>query len=199
MNNTTVYCLRRKQAFTLVEMLVVAAIIAILTSLLLPSLSALRDRPLRMQAGRDLDGFTMAINQYIIDYGILGSDSDMYSQEFRDRPLFFLFSQPYSKGQREYFEIDRMRMLSFNDGAGYQSTADPEKADNLADPWGNPYVFIVRNITGRLGLAPDQVWIYTYGRDGSGVNDGAQGRYLRVNSGEWRTTFGADAVPDESK
>lgn len=182
------------QGFTLIEMLVVVAIIAILTALLLPGLTSLMDSQSRLQATRDLEGLTMAINQYLLHYGMLGDDHD--SQDFQDRPMHFLAAQPRQAGTLPYYELDPQRMLQHAGDGIYVPTNDPDLVEAFADPWGSPYFFFVNNVGGRAGHAADEVWIFTYGRYGPGNPRRAQGRYLQIGAGEWRSVAGSEAVPE---
>ncbi|MCI0498054.1 MAG: prepilin-type N-terminal cleavage/methylation domain-containing protein, partial [Planctomycetales bacterium] len=58
-----------KKAFTLIELLVVIAIIALLLSILLPSLSKIKERAKQLVCKTNLRGVGIAIRLYLDDYG----------------------------------------------------------------------------------------------------------------------------------
>lgn len=58
----------RKRAFTLVELLVVLAIIALLLAFLLPALNAARERARRIKCGSNLHQIGIAVRMYYNDY-----------------------------------------------------------------------------------------------------------------------------------
>ncbi|HRU06100.1 MAG TPA: type II secretion system protein [Candidatus Brocadiia bacterium] len=59
----------RKQAFTLIELLVVVAIIAILAAMLLPALSAAREKARRASCVTNLSQIGRSMEAYLGDYG----------------------------------------------------------------------------------------------------------------------------------
>jgi prepilin-type N-terminal cleavage/methylation domain-containing protein len=61
--------MKRRQAFTLVEMLVVVAIIAILAALLLPALSMAKQKSYRTQCINNLKQMSIAFQNYADDHG----------------------------------------------------------------------------------------------------------------------------------
>jgi type II secretory pathway pseudopilin PulG len=61
--------LRRGRAFTLIKLLVVAAIIAVLAAMLLPALSKSKERVRRVQCKSNLREIAVAMQNYAIDFG----------------------------------------------------------------------------------------------------------------------------------
>lgn len=174
--------------FTLIELLVVMTIILILAGLSLAGLSVLKDRQLRLEANRDLDGMTMAVGQYLVDYGVLGETSD--GTDFEDTPFTFLTVRPTNTGDLVFFEPKSDRMGNL-DGGQFSLTSDIDQFTTYMDPWGGYYRFKVVNQTKRSITSTSEVLIYTKADN----DDRAIGRSLKIADGEWRRKEGTEALP----
>jgi prepilin-type N-terminal cleavage/methylation domain-containing protein len=83
----------RKRGFTLIEMLVVVTIIAVLIALLLPILSAARDRAKRVATGSTMSNLKTALENYRLDWGIFpiqpGGTGKIYSDGGTYNPGYY--------------------------------------------------------------------------------------------------------------
>jgi prepilin-type N-terminal cleavage/methylation domain-containing protein len=93
---------RNRRGFTLIEVLVVVAIIALLVSILLPSLRAARERTKIVACRANLHDFGIAVNQYTIDnkayYPLvpyIGS-TIYYDEPVSDDNLYVLYMRRYT-------------------------------------------------------------------------------------------------------
>jgi prepilin-type N-terminal cleavage/methylation domain-containing protein/prepilin-type processing-associated H-X9-DG protein len=110
----------RKTAFTLVELLVVVAIIGILVALLLPAIQASREAARRGQCQNNLKQFALALQNYVGSKGVLPPAAELpRTQTF----------QPFSAQARmlPYLEQENIeRLIDFSVAVPF--TAHPEVA-----------------------------------------------------------------------
>ncbi len=118
---------RHKSGFTLLEILVVVVIIGILVSLLLPSVTMLKNAAKRKQARIKALAFVSAVTKYRTEYGKYpGQTQDDVDQDIEPEVML-----------EEIIENPRDRI--FMDFTPEDFTEDGE----LADPWGMPYVIAI--------------------------------------------------------
>jgi len=123
----------RRRAFTLVELLVVIAVIAILASLTISILGAVQGKGARSRAQSEVASVAAAIDNYFLDNG---------SYPPMDAGASNTTSALYAAlcgGQKVYFE-PKATMLQTN---------TPQTS--FADPWGDPYFYstdpaIIQNV-----------------------------------------------------
>jgi len=120
-----------RQAFTLVELLTVIAIIAVLMGLLFPTVGAVRDSARRAQAQNDVTQIATAIRAFYTEYGRY---PDVVANEDNAGLIQILTGQDATKNRRKivFFEgtvaKEAGRYGIQNNGAGA-----------FLDPWGGMY------------------------------------------------------------
>lgn len=120
---------RQASAFTLIEMMVVVAIIAILATFLFPAALRSRDRARRMQAMSEACNLAIAIKMYRVEHGKWpnqtqdGSDTTYFTDNWK---VVNLLRIPASNDMNRIYISVQANAL---DGSG-----------NYLDPWGVPYV-----------------------------------------------------------
>ncbi|MCF7849525.1 MAG: type II secretion system GspH family protein [Kiritimatiellales bacterium] len=78
--------MKNKNAFTLIELLIVIAVIGILMSIMMPAISGAKRSAMKAQAQTEMKSIETAIKSYFNEYGKLPAPSD-FSQGGGDLPL----------------------------------------------------------------------------------------------------------------
>jgi prepilin-type N-terminal cleavage/methylation domain-containing protein len=172
MNNRYPYRFPRSQAFTLIEMLVVIAIIAILAGILLPALSYVKVKAKVKQAQMEMSNLTAAIKDYEKEYNRYPGSANV---EKNGNPDFtygtvglstsgsVTMPGPYNENNRlvMFILLNHMdqaadplktdikgrnpRNLSLFDGKMVSGDQAGISTDDhvFRDPWGNPYIITI--------------------------------------------------------
>jgi general secretion pathway protein G len=126
---------RARRAFTLVEIIVVVTIIAVIAALVAPRLLGRLDWAKGRTAKSDVSAIASVVTTYLLDAG-----------EHLD-PNFDL----------------EVLLIPAEDGGGPQGPY-LQKAENLVDPWGNPYVI---RVPGEVNYDFDIVSLGADGQEGT--------------------------------
>lgn len=143
------YTLSRAAGFTLVEMLVVVAIIAILAAILIPSVGGARKTALKRKAELECNAIKTAVEQFFSDFkympwgdkddakGRVGADQ--WAEDAESQKAIMAFLRGENKLGKAYLEV------SSRDS---KANATDEKDEGVFyDPWKNPYrIGIDRNL-----------------------------------------------------
>lgn len=133
--------IKSNTAFTLVELLVVIAIIAILASLSISGVMTLRDRHKYAEARSQMQSLSLALSQYLADYGILGDDHPYQEPtKFREAPLEYLVVRPLKDDRSPYLSLMPKEVIGID-----SEPVSLMNAVHLKNPWGHPVDIIVRN------------------------------------------------------
>lgn len=157
------------RGFTLVEMLVVIAIIAILAGMLLPAVVNVKKKGLKVQAQTEIRAMEAAISQYYAEYSRYPAPSDAGSRDFTygtvgapgknpSLPLISNGATPeYNNAALMVILLDldqgvnalharNPRKLKLLDRVKYGDTTSSSGVgpDTVyRDPWGNPYIITI--------------------------------------------------------
>ncbi|MBU0677533.1 MAG: type II secretion system GspH family protein [Verrucomicrobia bacterium] len=166
----------RSQGFTLVELLVVVAIIAILAGMLFPVASTVRKAAKKAQAKTEISAIHGAIRSYLTEYGKLplkqsdqGADNDVkYTGDDCKKLIQILTGEPaVGTGNAIIYNRREIRFLESQKGA-----SDGE----YEDPWGTQYAVVMDatyderiqfsgTAVGSGNTYADVAIVYSYGLD----------------------------------
>jgi prepilin-type N-terminal cleavage/methylation domain-containing protein len=148
-----------RDAFTLIEMLVVISIIIILMGLLFPAFKGVQDQAKRTQAKNDLTQIVTAVNAYYTEYGKYplapsfeqNHDVTFGDTSFQDQLLNVLRANGKGRDNPASASTDdneNPRRIAFitppiaKDGTAPKNGISPDTGTNpgmFYDPWGKPY------------------------------------------------------------
>ncbi len=187
MNHISLQPPPRARAFTLVEMLVVIAIIGILAGLLLPALAKAKEKAKVAAARSDMASLTAALTQYEADYSrfpattfaeaggvdftyglpnLTNSNSHVMTI-LLDRPIFINPQPPHHPRNP--------RGTVYFNAKESGNTNSPGIGPDLEfrDPWGRPYIITLdlnydnKTVDGLYGTNNAPVFIWSLGPDGA--------------------------------
>ncbi|PWT78648.1 MAG: prepilin-type cleavage/methylation domain-containing protein [Acidobacteria bacterium] len=132
----------RTAGFTLIELFVVIAIIAILIGLLFPAFRAVQNQAKQTQAKNDLTQIVNAVNAYYTDYGKypLVTTDTIYGPAANPNNTLFnvLRAQDATNNPRQIVFISPPYVK--NDTAGSRRSGVSPTTGQYYDPWGTPYL-----------------------------------------------------------
>jgi len=122
--------MRKSSAFTLIELLIVIAIIGILMSLLFPAVNGVMDTARKAQAANDVTQIATAITAYQTEYGQWPTNASASAQDVGGN---FLNALMGTNSRQIIF-------LEVSDAKGKKSGI----TNNVfVDPWGNAYKYVI--------------------------------------------------------
>src|SRR6266571_3629470 len=131
---------RKQHAFTLLELLIVIAIIAILVGLLFPAFKAVQNQAKKTQAKNDLTQIVNAVNAFYTEYGkypVATNDNTISN----NADLFYSL-RAVSAGANLNNAVNT-RQIVFINPPNVKDTANPRSGigsnGQYYDPWGTPY------------------------------------------------------------
>ncbi len=151
----------KRSGFTLIEMLVVIAIIAILAGLLFPAINRALETAKRNQAAADVRSIAGAITMFYNEYGYL--PVPLNAQGYTPGPGGgdFGAEQTQPMDDAESRRIIQVLIAEQNIGAGWNdlnprrkvflSMPNAKNTGELLDPWGNQYwIKLDRDLDGKI-------------------------------------------------
>lgn len=135
-----------KRAFTIIEMLVVTAIISLLMAILMPVLSRTREQATVVVVNGELYGIAIALESYVLNnenkYPPTRADCNPWARKH----AYALPQELVDQGYLPKGEIGRVRFAKiedkFNKGCAYKYIAVGPKYDYFGAPFGNQHLYI---------------------------------------------------------
>ncbi len=125
---------RRRGAFTLIEVLVVVAIIGALMGMLIPALNILRNRQRAAETRNVMNHLALAISNYLATYAVLGEPSGI---PFESKPWLFLAVRQLANGAVPMVDLTA-KSLTTAAGVPVAAVTDGEV---IVDSWHQPLVW----------------------------------------------------------
>ena len=144
MNRSLHPATQSQRGFTLVELLVVVTVIGILMGLLLPGLSLLKKRQKLATLDLRMREISQAVNDYLLDYPLLGDGGSVDSADFAAAPLTYLVHRPRAAGRQPYLEIS-LSFVGRAENGRIIPVQSPAQATSFDDGFGGALQFEIRN------------------------------------------------------
>jgi len=173
---------RWTRSFTLIELMVVVAVIAILAGLVLGGAGAVRQRAARGQAKAEISAIEAGLARYQMDFGAYPVPSNAISSG----------ASGYNADPRNYVQAGQALFTNlwgtnkFTNGAGggrqylnvkvsmvFTSVASDSTPDYFVDPWGYSYGYSWNGTNSLYGGAVPDVW-----STGGGTNAAATNKWI---------------------
>jgi len=161
---------KEKKRFTIIELLIVIGIIALLSALMFPVMSLVRNRARGLKAKSMANSVCAAVGQYELDYGIIpakvgNSDLTIHSDDKAYDTLIAILSQQDYAGHSYKNKGNARRTTYLNVPSNYEH-------DGYVDPWGKRFVIILdTNYDGKVEVGVGskkktlygKVFVYSFG------------------------------------
>lgn len=130
--------MRKNSAFTLIELLIVIAIIGILMGMLFPAVNGAIDAARKVQAKNDVTQIALAVSAYETEYGKLPPGPTASGADIEGVLLQALTGTKTNDNPRKIVFLEANQ--SKNGKSGVDSLTAPTK---YVDPWGSAYQIVV--------------------------------------------------------
>jgi type II secretory pathway pseudopilin PulG len=166
---------KEKKNFTVIELLIVIGIIALLSALLFPAITLVRQHAYALKAKSMAQSICKAVDQFELDYGQMPidastSDKELYSnQKDYDQFIAILAQQDY--GGHSYVDNSDLNPRKIT----YLNVPSNYDKEGYVDPWGNRFVILLDadydgkvkvKINGKDKTLYGRVFVYSFGKDG---------------------------------